>query len=110
MVDSSPAMITFLFIDVQDSAKQPAPAPASLAAAPVNYDTILHQAINACGGTIFKTSSDSVYAAFPAAPTALAAGLAAYWTLSTTSWGDIRLPQIRMALHTGPAGRYSTTY
>src|SRR5262245_1625572 len=105
---TNPALgaITFLCINVQDEAPPVAVAGSSLG----HYNTILEQVIRACGGTIFKASADLVYTAFPLPQSALAAALAAYWTMHTQSWGAAAAPHVRMALHTGPAGRYSTTY
>src|SRR5262245_33413936 len=106
MTNPSLVAITFLCIDVQDEA-----APALAAGSSLDhYHTILEQAVGACGGTVFKAGDDLVYAAFPTPQSALAAALAAYWTMHTQSWGAAVAPQVRMALHSGPAGRYSTTY
>jgi predicted ATPase/class 3 adenylate cyclase len=101
-------MITFLFIDVKVGAQEPI-SPNAMGTAASHNSTILQQAITACGGSIFK-ANDSVYAAFTSAPAALSAALTVYWTLHTKSWGEIEPPQVRLALHTGPAGPYSTTY
>jgi predicted ATPase len=106
MTNPSQVAITFLCIDVPDEAPLDIAAGSSLG----HYNTILQQAIRACGGTVFKAGDDLVYAAFPTPQTALAAALASYWTMHTQSWGVAAAPQVRMALHSGPAGRYSTTY
>jgi predicted ATPase/Tfp pilus assembly protein PilF len=106
MTSPSLVAITFLCIDVQDKAPSVSSAGSSLD----HYNTILEQAIGACGGTVFKAGDDLVYAAFPTPQSAVAAALAAYWTMHTQSWGMAAAPQVRMALHSGPAGRYSTTY
>jgi predicted ATPase/class 3 adenylate cyclase len=101
-------MITFLCIDVQ--ARSQVFAASATDSSLDHYTTILYQAIHACGGTVFKYGDGSVYTAFPTAQAALAAALASYWTMHTQSWGETAAPQVHMALHTGPAGRYSTTY
>jgi predicted ATPase/Tfp pilus assembly protein PilF len=106
MTNPSLVAITFLCIDVQDEAPPTTAAGSSLD----HYNTILEQAIRACGGTVFKAGDDLVYAAFPTPQSALAAALAAYWTMHTQLWGTAAEPRVRMALHSGPAGRYSTTY
>ena len=108
MNNPSSGMITFLFIDVKGGEQQPVSSTARGTAASHN-SAILQQAITACGGSIFK-ANDSVYAAFTSAPAALSAALAVYWTLHTKSWGEIEPPQVRLAVHTGPTGPYSTTY
>ncbi len=108
MADPAAGMITLLLIEMKSSSNQPVLS--DLGEALTHYTTLLHQAIRACGGTIFKSDSDSVYAAFPTAPAALSAALAAYWTLSINPWPDMSPPEVRMALHTGPTGRYSATY
>ncbi|HET9224678.1 MAG TPA: hypothetical protein VFO07_19350, partial [Roseiflexaceae bacterium] len=61
MTSPSLVAITFLCIDVQDEATPTIAAGSSLG----HYNTILGQAIRACGGTVFKAGDDLVYAAFP---------------------------------------------
>jgi predicted ATPase/class 3 adenylate cyclase len=108
MTNPPPGMITFLCIDVQARAQAIPTRAAGLSLE--HYTTILNQAIHACGGTVFKFSDGSVYTAFPTAHAALAAALASYWTMYTQAWGETAAPHVHMALHSGPAGRYSTTY
>src|SRR4051812_45836191 len=108
MTNPSPGMITFLCIDVQARTQEFAASDAESSLD--HYTTILYQAIHACGGTVFKYGDGSVYTAFPTAQAALAAALASYWTMHIQSWGETAAPHVHMALHTGPAGRYSTTY
>jgi predicted ATPase/class 3 adenylate cyclase len=108
MSNPSAGTITFLCIDIQ--ARVQAVHTRSTSLSLDHYTTILNQAINACGGSIFKFSDGSVYTAFPSAQAAVSAALASYWTMYTQSWGDTDMPFVHMALHTGPAGRYNTTY
>ena len=72
MTNLSQVAITFLCIDVQDEAAPVVATPSSLS----HYNTILEQAIKACGGSVFKAGDDLVYAAFPTPQSALAAALA----------------------------------
>jgi len=67
------------------------------------HDMLLRAIVTSHGGTVFKAVGDAFYAAFPTAPSATAAAIAAQRALLARTWevpGGIR---VRMALHTGTA-------
>src|SRR5450759_1525961 len=82
--------VTFLFTDVEGSTKLLRELGAdAYAAALAEHRRILRAAFGANGGVEVDTQGDAFFVAFPTAPGALAAALAA---------GPIR---VRMGLHTG---------
>src|SRR6266508_4123972 len=81
----------------------------------VRHDALVHAAIAAHGGLVFKTLGDAVCAAFARAPDALAAARAAQYVLRAESWTALGLPperslEVRMALHTGAADARNGDY
>jgi predicted ATPase len=65
---------------------------------------LLRAEIDAHGGVLFKTVGDAIQAAFPTAPGAIAAAVAAQQALLAEPWSDPPgLLQVRMALHAGEA-------
>ena len=74
------------------------------------HDAILHQAIEANGGQVFRTAGDAFCASFVTAPTAVAAAVEAQRTLSSESW-QLETPlRVRVALHTGEAEAHAGDY
>ena len=75
-----------------------------MAAAVERHLALLRAAIEAHGGVLFKTVGDAVQAAFPTAPDAIAAAVAAQRALQAEPWPDPPGPlRVRMALHAGEA-------
>lgn len=107
MANQPDGLVTFLFIDVAGDHMDSTQLQHGMLD---HYQAILRQAVKGCGGVIFRISGDSVYAAFSAAPAALAAALAVYWTMHTKAWEDVAPPRMRMILHSGPANRHSSVY
>ena len=69
-----------------------------MAAAVERHLALLRTAIEAHGGVLFKTVGDAVQAAFPTAPSAIAAAVAAQRALLTERWADPPGPLlVRMA-------------
>ncbi|MSP14768.1 MAG: adenylate/guanylate cyclase domain-containing protein, partial [Chloroflexi bacterium] len=101
--------VTFLFSDIEGSTKLWQQHPEAMKAALARHNAILHQAIETCGGYIFKTVGDEFCASFSAAPEALKASLAAQRALHTEPWGNTPI-QVRMALHTGWADMQDGDY
>jgi predicted ATPase/class 3 adenylate cyclase len=95
--------VTFLFTDIQGSVTLWERTPEPMAAALQMHNTVLHQAIRANGGTVFKTVGDSVQAVFPTASQALKAAIEAQRGLLSASWNELGPLQVRMGLHTGEA-------
>jgi class 3 adenylate cyclase len=69
--------VTFLFTDIEGSTALWERDRAAMAAAVERHLALLRAAITAHGGVPFKTVGDAVQAAFPTAPGAVAAAVAA---------------------------------
>src|SRR3954465_9876290 len=96
--------VTFLFTDIEGSTALWERDRAAMAQAVERHLALLRTAIDAHGGVLFKTVGDAVQAAFPAAPTAIAAAVDAQRALLTEQWPDPPGPvHVRMALHAGEA-------
>jgi predicted ATPase/class 3 adenylate cyclase len=105
--------VTFLFTDVEDSAALWERDQRAMAAAVERQLALLRTAIEANGGVMFKTAGESVQAAFPTAPDAVAAALDAQRAMVTATWPEMDRPlTVRMAIHTADAeprdGNYLT--
>lgn len=94
--------ITFLFTDIEGSTQLWEQYPEAMKVALARHDTLLRQAIEAYQGHVFKTVGDAFCAAFPTAPEALAASIAAQRALHAEAWEETPI-KVRMALHTGVA-------
>src|SRR5439155_25044665 len=79
--------VTFLFTDIEGSTRLWEEHPEAMREALVRHDALLHDAIAAHGGVIFKTMGDQFCAAFATAADALAAALAAQRALLGTTGG-----------------------
>ncbi len=95
--------VTFLFSDIEGSTSLWERDRVAMAAAVTQHIALLDAAIDAHGGVHFKTIGDAVQVAFPTAPAAVAAALAAQHALLITNWGELGPLPVRMALHTGEA-------
>ena len=103
--------VTFVFTDIEGSTRLWQAHPAAMPNAIERHDTLLRDAIEARGGTIYKTAGDSVQAAFATAPDAARAALDAQRALRAERWPLPEPPRVRMALHTAavdptPGGDY----
>jgi predicted ATPase/class 3 adenylate cyclase len=104
MADPRPSgTITFLFTDLEESARHWEEHPTAMGAALARHDALLRAAVARHGGVVFKTVGDAVYAAFAVAPAALAAALAAQRDVQAEDWGVVASLRVRMALHVGQA-------
>lgn len=102
--------VTFLFTDVEGSTRRwEQDSPAMLAAVQRHF-ALLDAAIGANRGVRFKTIGDAVQAAFPTAPDALRAAVAAQQSLAAADWGALGPLSVRMALHTGVAEPHDGDY
>jgi predicted ATPase/class 3 adenylate cyclase len=96
--------VTFLFTDIEGSTALWERDRVAMAAAVERHLAILREAGAAHGGVLFKTVGDAVQVAFPVAPDALAAAVAAQQSLLTEPWPNPPGPlPVRMALHVGQA-------
>jgi serine/threonine protein kinase len=76
---------------------------ARMQAALARHDEILRGVVTEHGGHVFKMVGDACYAAFPSAPEALEAALAAQQAIFSEPWDERSRVRIRMALHAGEA-------
>src|SRR5437870_8500299 len=97
--------VTLLFTDIESSTRLWEQHPRAMQAALARHDTLLREAIEAHGGYIFKTMGDAFCAAFPTAPEALDAAIAAQRAVQSADWdgAGVGTIKVRMALHTGAA-------
>ena len=103
MADLPSGTVTFLFTDIEGSTERWERDRAVMARAVARHLTLLDTAIAAQGGAHFKTVGDAVQAAFPTAPDAVGAALAAQRSLLAEDWGADGSLNVRMALHAGEA-------
>nr|MBA2565248.1 tetratricopeptide repeat protein [Gemmatimonadota bacterium] len=102
--------ITFLATDIQGSTELWERHRSAMASALARHDALLEDAIGGHGGRIFKNVGDGLFAAFDAAPPAIAAALAAQRSLVATEWPTPDPIRVRMALHSGQAERRGGDY
>jgi predicted ATPase/class 3 adenylate cyclase len=95
--------LTFLATDIQGSTELWEKHRATMASALARHDGLLEAAIGGHGGRIFKNVGDGLFAAFEAAPPAVAAALAAQRSLLAAEWPTPDPIRVRMALHSGQA-------
>jgi predicted ATPase/class 3 adenylate cyclase len=95
--------ITFLFTDIEGSTRLWEEHSRAMSEALARHDNLLHGAIEAHGGVVFKRMGDQICAAFPTAPDALGAALAAQRAVHDEPWEEAGPLPVRMALHTGTA-------
>jgi predicted ATPase/class 3 adenylate cyclase len=93
--------VTFLFTDIEGSTRMWDRDHAAMTNAMARHDAILSGVITAHGGYVFKTVGDAVCAAFPTAPAALAAALAAQLAIAAELWGALGPLRVRIAIHSG---------
>ncbi len=103
MPDLPSGTVTFLFTDIEGSTALWERDRQAMAAAVDRHLALLRAAIEANGGVLFKTVGDAVQAAFPSAPGAIAAAVAAQRTLHAEHWAAAVPIRVRMALHAGDA-------
>ena len=100
--------VTFLFTDIEGSAKLWEQSPEAMPSVLARHDTLLRQVVERQGGFVFKTVGDGIYAAFATAPEALAAALTAQKEIHSAAWPSPL--RVRMALHTGAAEQRDDDY
>jgi class 3 adenylate cyclase/tRNA A-37 threonylcarbamoyl transferase component Bud32 len=101
MADSPTGTVTFLFTDIQGSTAMWERDAKRMQLALARHDEIMKTAVSSHGGHVFKMIGDACCAAFPSAPNALEAALAAQRAIFTEPWDERSRVRVRMALHTG---------
>jgi predicted ATPase/class 3 adenylate cyclase len=96
--------VAFLFTDVENSSALWERDGTVMMSAMARHVALLREAVGAHGGVLFKTVGDGTQSAFPTAPAALCAALAAQRALLAEPWPD-ELGPLRacMAIHAGEA-------
>src|SRR5207302_839910 len=98
--------VTFLFTDIEDSARQWEEAVSDVAAALRVHDAIVRDAIERHGGHVFDAAGDTFSAAFSTAADAATAAVASQQALA-----EAAIPfMVRMGLHTGEATERDGSY
>lgn len=110
MADLPTGTVTFLFTDVEGSARLWEHHPEAMTEAIARHDEILQGEIELQGGYVFKTVGDAFCASFTAAADALRAALEAQRVLLDEPWGKTGPLRVRMALHTGTADERRSDY
>jgi len=101
MAELPSGTVTFLFTDIQGSTELWDAFPDEMRAALAVHDRIVGEAIATAGGTVVKNTGDGIFAAFVAAPDAVAAAVTAQRRLVASDWDPaIGSLEVRMALHT----------
>ena len=96
--------VTFFFTDIEASTPLWEQQPQAMSIAVARHHAILREAIEGQSGIIFKVVGDQLQAAFPLAPQAVQAALAAQLALSAEAWpAEIGSLRVRMGLHSGEA-------
>jgi len=93
--------VTFLFTDIEGSARLWEERPQAMHAGLARHDALLRQVIADHQGVVFKTIGDAFCAAFAGAPQAVAAALEAQCALTAEPWPEALPLRVRMALNTG---------
>ncbi len=102
--------VTFLFSDIEGSVQRWERDGDAMAAALARHNELLRAGIEAHGGYVFKTMGDAFYAAFAAAPEAIAAALHAQRALAVEDFSAVGGIRVRMALHAGYAQEHGGDY
>lgn len=97
--------ITFLFTDVERSARLWEQAPEAMRAALTRHDLLAADLVGAHDGLLIKSrgEGDSLFAVFGSAPDAVGAACALGQALAAEAWPADTPLRVRMALHTGEA-------
>ncbi len=95
--------VTFLFTDIEGSTRLLQSDREGWSAMLARHQELLRTAFAAEGGAEVGTEGDSFFVAFPTAPGAVAAALAAQRALAREPWPDDAEVRVRMGMHTGEA-------
>jgi predicted ATPase/class 3 adenylate cyclase/DNA-binding XRE family transcriptional regulator len=102
-IDPKIHLATFLFTDIEGSAKLWEAAPQQMKIALQRHHAILQGAIESNGGLVFQIIGDAFCAAFPTAFSAISAAVTAQQELHQEEWGLPFPIRVRMGIHMGEA-------
>jgi DNA-binding NarL/FixJ family response regulator len=94
--------VTFLFTDIEDSAKLWEQHPQEMLVAHARQNQILREAIESNNGYVFQVIGDAFCAAFDTAGDAIRAAVKCQTDLQSKKWGRTPI-RVRMGIHTGKA-------
>src|SRR5215207_2780681 len=104
MAEMPRGTVAFLFTDVENSSSLWERDGTAMMSALARHVSLLRDAVEARGGVLFKTVGDGTQSAFPTAPAAIDAALAAQRTLLAEPWPEALGPlRACMAIHAGEA-------
>lgn len=109
MVQPPSGMVTFLFTDIEGSTNLWEQHPQAMDAALKRHDALMHQAMEAFNGYVFKTVGDAFCVAFASTTDALQAAVQAQKSLYQEVWETVPI-KVRMGLHTGEANERNGDY
>ncbi len=104
------SQFTFVFTDIEGSARLWEENPDAMAMALARHDTLLHDIFSTHGGDVFKTMGDSVLVAFDKPAPALFAVIQAQRALLAEDWETAKPVRVRAAMHRGPAEQRDGDY
>src|SRR5215470_3813745 len=93
--------VTFLFTDIEASARLWALNPQTMGSAIARHEALLRAVITDAGGVVFKTVGDALYAAFASALDAVRAAVQGQRAIAAEPWGSSTALRVRMGLHSG---------
>jgi predicted ATPase/class 3 adenylate cyclase len=102
--------VTFFFSDIEGSTVMLRSQGDAWGPLLERHHDLLRQAFVAHGGEEVGTEGDSFFVAFPTAPGAVAAAVAAQRALAAEPWPEGAEIRVRMGLHTGEASFSAKTY
>ncbi len=102
--------VTFLFSDIEGSTQRWDRSRTAMQEAVRLHDRLMHTALAANGGHVFKTIGDAFCAAFPTPESATAAALDAQLSLGATDFSTVSGLRVRMAINTGTADERDGDY
>ena len=110
MTELPTGTVTFLCTDIQGSTKLWESHPDAMRVALARHDSILRDAIQRNGGSVYKTIGDAFWAAFRTAADCVNAALEAQLAFQAQAWGQIGALRVRMGIHSGTAEEQSSDY
>jgi predicted ATPase/class 3 adenylate cyclase/DNA-binding CsgD family transcriptional regulator len=102
--------VTFLFTDIEGSTRLLQQLGERYAEVLAHYRRFVRSAVQERGGREVDTQGDALFAAFPRARDAVAAGVAAQRAIGAHAWPENLSLRVRMGLHTGESLTIETGY
>ena len=102
--------VTFLFSDIEGSTQRWDRNRTAMQEAVRQHDRLMHKALEANGGHVFKTVGDAFCAAFTTPESATAASLDAQLSLGAADFSAVEGLRVRMAINTGTADERDGDY